>query len=286
MYKFLAGLAIVVLVTCMMAGCRSTKKIRRVVAAPSLHSDTTMAPSTVAQAPVRDLHADSLALIRQTLGQLSSNRVDFQTFSARMKVHYEGGDGKDYELIAFVRIRKDSLIWMSVNAQVGPVNIEAFRMLITRDSVKILDKQKKIARLRSVSYLQEEVHLPVDFQTLQDLLIGNPIFLDTTRILYYKKEQIGLSLFAVGPMFSNYITLNPDNTPRHSKMDDTDPLRVRTCDLTFGDYEQRDGQHFSTYRKISVAEKSKVDIEIGCKQYKFNEALSVSFSVPKNYKRR
>jgi len=286
MYKFLMGLALAVVLTGVMAGCRSTKKIQKVIATPSVHADTAAEARAAAQAPPRDVHADSMAFIRGTISQLGANRVDFQTFSARMKVHYEGGDGKDYEVIAFVRIRKDSLIWMSINAQVGPVNIEAFRVLITRDSVKILDKQKKIARLRSVSYLQEEIHLPVDFSTLQDLLIGNPIFLDTTHIVYYKKEQVGLSLFSVGAMFSNYLTLNPDNTPRHSKMDDIDHLRVRTCDLTFGDYEQKDGVRFSTYRKISVAEKSKVDIEIGCKQYKFNEALSVSFSVPKNYKRR
>ena len=285
MYKFFAGLALLGILAGM-AGCRSTKKIQKAIAAPSNRPDTAAVSRAAAAAPVRDLHADSMALIRQTLGQLAGNRVDFQTFSARMKVHYEAGDGKDYELIAFVRIRKDSLIWMSINAVVGPVNIEAFRVLITRDSVKILDKQKKIVRLRSVSYLQEEVHLPVNFQTLQDLLIGNPIFLDTTRILYYKREQVGLSLFSAGTIFSNYLTLNADNTPRHSKMDDTDPMRVRTCDLTFGDYEQRDGMHFSTYRRISVAEKSKVDIEMGCKQYKFNEPLSVSFSIPKNYKRR
>jgi hypothetical protein len=281
----LAGLALL-LILAGMAGCRSTKKIQKVIATPSSHPDTTGVSRAMAEAPVRDLHADSMALIQQTLGQLVANRLDFQTFSGRMKVHYEGGDGKDYELIAFIRIKKDSLIWMSINAVVGPVNIEAFRVLITRDSVKILDKQKKIARFRSVSYLQEEVHLPVNFSTLQDLLIGNPIFLDTSRILYYKKEQVGLSLFSAGTVFSNYLTLNADNTPRHSKMDDTDPMRVRTCDLTFGDYEQRDGMRFSTYRKISVAEKSKVDIEIGYKQYKFNEALSLSFSVPKNYKRR
>jgi hypothetical protein len=278
----LAGLALLLI----LAGCRSTKKIQKAIATPSSHLDTTGVSRATAEVPVRDFHADSMALIQQTLGQLAANRLDFQSFSGRMKVHYEGGDGKDYELIAFVRIKKDSLIWMSINAVVGPVNIEAFRVLITRDSVKILDKQKKIARFRSVSYLQEEVHLPVNFSTLQDLLIGNPIFLDTSRILYYKKEQVGLSLFSAGMIFSNYLTLNSDNTPRHSKMDDTDPMRVRTCDLTFGDYEQRDGMRFSTYRKISVAEKSKVDIEVGYKQYKFNEPLSLSFSVPKNYKRR
>jgi hypothetical protein len=90
----------------------------------------------------------------------------------------------------------------------------------------------------------------------------------------------------VGDLFKNYLTLNGDNTLRHCKLDDVDPMRARTCDLTYGDYEQRDTLRFSTYRKISVAEKTKVDIELGYKQFKFNENLSFSFTIPKNYRRR
>ncbi len=146
-----------------------------------------------------------------------------------------------------------------------------------------------MVRLRSVSFLQEQVHLPVDFGTLQDILIGNPIFLDTANILYYRTEKKGMSLFGVGRFFTNFLTLNPDNTPNHSKLDDVDPLGARTCDITYGDYDYNGpaSAPFSTYRKISLAEKGKVDIEIGInKHYKFNEVLSYPFSIPKNYKRR
>ena len=266
-----------------MAGCRSTKKIGKVIATPgTAHNDTVTAKLPVT--PPEDLHADSLKVIQQTVKDIYRNRIDFQTFSSRMKVHYEGGDGKDYEFNAFIHIKKDSMIWVSINAALG---IEAFRLLITPDSVKILDKLKKVARLRSVSFLQDAIHLPVDFRTLQDLLMGNPIYLDTTNILFYKKDASGsgISLLSVGDLFKNYLTINNDNTLRHCKLDDVDPMRARTCDLTYGDYEQRDTLRFSTFRKISVAEKTKVDIELGYKQYKFNENLSFSFTVPKNYRR-
>jgi hypothetical protein len=279
--KLLAVIALVIAMAGIAAGCRSTKKIQKVIAAPSTRKDSVISAAPVT--PPEDRHADSLRTIQQTVSGLTRNRIDFQTFSARMHVHYEGGDGKDYEFNAFIHIKKDSLIWVSINAALG---IEAFRLLITPDSVKVLDKLKKIVRLRSVSFLQEEIHLPVDFRTLQDLLLGNPIYLDTTNILFYKKDPSGISLLSVGELFKNYMTLNGDNTLRHCKLDDVDPFRARTCDLTYGDYEQRDSLRFSTYRKISVAEKTKVDIELGYKQYKFNEPLSFSFNVPKNYRRR
>ena len=282
MQKFLAVIAVFVALFGGIAGCRSAKKIQKVIATPSTAGKDTVT-TVVTVAPPEDRHADSLKVIQQTMNGLVRTRIDFQTFSSRMKVHYEGSDGKDYEFNAFIHIKKDSMIWVSINAALG---IEAFRLLITPDSVKILDKLKKIARLRSVSFLQEEVHLPVDFRTLQDLLLGNPIYLDTTNILFYKKDASGISLLSVGDLFKNYLTLNNDNTIRHCKLDDVDPMRARTCDLTYGDYEQRDTLRFSTYRKISVAEKTKVDIELGYKQYKFNENLSFSFTIPKNYRRR
>lgn len=283
MHKFLGWFSVMAIMLAMVAGCRSTKKIRKAMAAPSVHrQDSAKAVVTITP---EDLKADSLRIIAQTLQDINHNRINFETFSARMKVHYEGGDGKDYEFNAFIRIRRDSMIWVSVNAGLG---IEAFRVLITPDSVKILDKIKKVARLRSVNFLQEAIHLPIDFKTFQDLLMGNPVYLDSTNIIYYKQEQGALSLMSVGRWFKNYLTLNgADKTLRHSKLDDIDPLRARTCDLTYGDYEpQLDGLKFSTYRKISVAEKSKVDIELGYKQYKFNEILSFPFPIPKNYKRK
>jgi hypothetical protein len=269
------------------SGCRSTKTIRKVITTTAVRTDTTGAAARAVEAPVHDYHADSLAVIHRALAGIYHNHIDFQTFSGRLHVHYQTSDGKDQEVNVFVRIKKDSLIWMSVNANVGGlVNFEVFRVLITRDSAKILDKREKVARLRSVSYLQEQIRLPVDFNTLQDILIGNPIFLDTTHVLYYRTESKGISIYSIGAAFSNFLTLNSDYTMMHSKLDDTDPLRARTCDITFRDYDQSGPMPFSTYRKISVAEKSKVDIEISIKQYKFNESLSTPFAIPKNYKRR
>lgn len=287
MYKFLVIIGLIGVFAGVMAGCRSTKKIRKVITTSAVvHRDTTGDAARAAALLTRDAHADSMAVISQALAGLGHNHIDFQSYSAHMHVHFQSGDGKDYEFQALVHIQKDSLIWVSIIGNVGPVGIEVFRVLITQDSVKILDKQKHIARLRSVSYLQDQIRLPLDFQTVQDMLIGNPMFLDTTKILYYRTETKGLSLYSIGAVFSNFLTLNKDYTLQHSKLDDTDPMRARTCDMTYGDYDYSGPVPFSTYRKISVTEKAKVDIEIIIKQHKFNETLSYNFAIPKNYKRR
>jgi hypothetical protein len=43
---------------------------------------------------------------------------------------------------------------------------------------------------------------------------------------------------------------------------------------------------FATQRKIVVAEKSKLDINLDFKEFSLNEPLKYAFEVPKNFKRK
>jgi hypothetical protein len=255
--------------------CRSTKKIQTAIS----KKDTVK----VVVLETEDARADSLRFIREMFSKIHQNRIEFRTFSAKIKVNFQISDGRNYDFNAYVHVRKDSAIWILINAALG---FEAFRVLITPDSVKVIDRLEKIVQLRSVSYLQEVAKIPIDFGTLQDLLVGNPIYLDS-NVIFYRKETGGISLMSVGTSFKNYMTLNRDDyTLLHSKLDDVDLMRARTCELTYAGYDQRDRIHFSTYRQVSFAEKSKVDIQMNFKQYNFNEPLSFPFSLPKNYLRK
>jgi hypothetical protein len=118
------------------------------------------------------------------------------------------------------------------------------------------------------------------------MLIGNPIFLDTS-VVYYKKADSKILVSTVGTFFKNLLTLSADNNLLlHSKLDDVDVNRNRTADITYDDFDNKAGVDFSTYREITVSEKNKLDIRLNYKQYEFNKELSVSFKVPKNYKRK
>jgi hypothetical protein len=86
--------------------------------------------------------------------------------------------------------------------------------------------------------------------------------------------------------FKNLLTITaPDNLLEHSKLDDRDITENRTADFTYGYYSSSSGIPFSTYRQIVVTEKNKIDIRMNFKQYEFNKDLSLSFNVPKSYKK-
>jgi len=258
----------------MMYSCRSTKKIQTAIA----KKDTVLADTP----PVVNLHDDSVAFMKENYSRIVANRISFMTFSAKIDVDYEDAEGKKYNVNAHIRMYRDSVIWVSIT---GPLGIEGLRAYITNDSVKLLDKQNKVYTARSVSYLQEVTELPLRLQSLQDLLIGNPVFLDSNLISYSKAVNT-ISILSNGDFFKNLFTVDAEQRlMQSSKLDDLDELKNRTCYLTYDDYENKKGPNFSAKRGINVAEKKRLDIKLNFKQYDFNETLSFPFSIPKNYKR-
>jgi len=252
--------------------CHSTRKIK----------STISTLDTARVVVVDSTRADSIAYIRQIYNGVMKNRIDFETFSARVKIDYWDKDGRGPELMMVARIRKDSLIWLSINATV--FSYEAFRIQVTPDSVKVLNKKDKLITLRSISYLQELARLPFDFYTLQDLIVGNPIYF-SQNIVSFKNGPGTVAVLSKGDYFKNLLTLdNSSFLVENSKLDDLDEHRNRTCFIAYSDYETRDSLHFPLKRKISVSEKSKLDVNMEFKQYNFNEALTFPFSIPSGYK--
>src|SRR5687767_12031726 len=117
-----------ILLVIALASCRSTRPIQSAISKKD---------STTSAAVLKN---DSIRFIQNTWQQISANHISFNSFSAKVNIDYSGSDGKKYDVNANLRMLKDSAIWISANAVLG---IEAIRVLVTRDSVKFLDKLNK-----------------------------------------------------------------------------------------------------------------------------------------------
>ena len=267
-------IAVCFLLLCIaVSSCKTTRQINKAIA-----------PKDTTNVMARHNAEDSIKAVNATLEKFKSHHIDFQTFSAKIKVEVSDKNGKQPDITAVVRIIKDSAIWMSLSATF--LNIEVYRVLITRDSVILLNKQAKEVQYRSLDYLQEVTEIPFDFETVQQLLIGNPIFY-TDSIISYKQDDRFVLLTTIGTHFKNLITLSLDEKLLlHSKMDDVNTSRSRTADITYNDHQNRNGVFFAAKRHITASEKNKIDIDLDFKQYEFNKELSVGLTVPKNYKRK
>lgn len=253
----------------LLASCRSTRKIQTAIT----KKDTVSVVSPVIKGE------DTAAVIKESLDKLRQQRIGFTTFNAKIDVDYVGSDGKKENVNANVRMYKDSIIWITITGLFG---VEGLRAYVTKDSIKILNKLDKEYTTRSVAYIQEVSGLPLDLASLQDLIIGNPVFLDS-NIVSYTRAANSISLLSVGDWFKNLITIS-EGMIQHSKLDDVGISQNRTCDLSYDDFETKKGPNFSTRRRITVSEKTKLDIKLNFKSYSFNETLTFPFTVPKSYK--
>ena len=276
--KYLLFLSFCGIAISSVTSCRSTKKISRVIAT----KDSTVSMPMTNKMSAKN-SADSVIGVKKALGDLQKQHIDFKTFSAKIKVDYEDSKGKQPDVNAYVRIFKDSMIWIDIRSVF--LDVEALKILITKDSIFVVNKLQKEVQLRSIDYLKDLTDIPFDLKTLQDLFVGNPLFMDG-NVVSYRKADNKVLLSLAGKYFKHLLTLSADNDVLlHSKLDDLDVSQNRTADITYDAFENKKGLNFSTYRQITVSEKNRLDIRLNYKQYDFNKELSVSFSIPKNYKR-
>jgi hypothetical protein len=254
----------------LVSGCRSTRKI-----------STAMVIKDTAVMVINPADSDSARLVHEVYMKMEEKRIDFNTFSAKVKIEYKDSKDRNYDFNAFMRIRKDSIMWVSVIAALG---IEAFRVLITPDSVMILDKLNKTIQYQTVAYLQEITQLPFDFATLQDLIIGNPVYTNG-EVKAYKDDGNLVTMSTLGTLFKHLMTFNKSNyNLMFSKLDDVDHSRSRSANLAYDKYEANGKWYFATTRRISLAEKTRVDVDMEFKQVEFDKPQSYPFSIPRNYK--
>lgn len=253
-----------------LSACRSTKKITTVIA-----------KKDSAIVLVNPADSDSAKHVRATFDSINNKRINFETFSSKLKVAYSDDKNKRLDFNAFVRMKKDSVIWVSI---IAALNIEAFRVMILPDTIVILDKINRTVQRRSFDYLKEITKVPFDFATLEDLIMGNPVYLDKAVVAYAEQDE-RISLSTVGEAFKHYLTVSKtDLSLLFSKLDDIDLTRSRTANLAYADYVASGPWLFAGQRKITLSEKTKLDLLLEFKQVEFDKPMGFPFSIPKNYR--
>ncbi len=79
-------------------------------------------------------------------------------------------DGKKQSFSATIRMKKDSIIWISVSPFLG---IEIMRIVLTQDSAKVLNRLDNTYFLTDNNYLKTMLKADVDFNMLQAVMLGN-----------------------------------------------------------------------------------------------------------------
>jgi hypothetical protein len=224
--------------------------------------------------------AASKAYNAEMVSKIRGNNIAFNTFSAHLKADYESENKKPPTISVVIRMKRDSIIWISANV---PIIGEVARAVITPDSVKAINKIDKKVILRDFNQAKDVLKIPFDFKTLQDLLVGNPVFL-TDSVFQVVKTPSVISFNCDSTDFTSVFNVFADDfTLQQSKMSDKDPASGRSCELTYGEYKMMGGHKFATLRRVFVEEKHITKINMDFSKVEFDVPLTYPLSIPSSY---
>lgn len=210
--------------------------------------------------------------------RLLANQVNAEWLGTKAKIYYQDEYMKQ-SFTAYIRMKKDSAIWMSFKK----FGIEGARALITSDSIFVLDRLNNQYLAKPFEYAQQEFNLPVGFQGLQALLLGNPVFfsnntetgVDGTR---YKFTQKTDNLKAQYWMDGVKILLN--------EFFIEDFRNKRELSYKASDYQSlADKQKFSYFRifNLNSPDLGTLQVNIDFSKVEIDVPQKMSFSIPNRY---
>lgn len=102
---------------------------------------------------------------------LEANRFDFENVNLKFSANVDFGESSQ-SFGGNIKIKRDSIIWISLRS----FNVEGLRVVITKDSVKYINRLDNTYYLGEFSFLQERFAIDVDYNALEAILTNNFFF--------------------------------------------------------------------------------------------------------------
>ncbi|WP_437922344.1 DUF4292 domain-containing protein [Sphingobacterium sp. LRF_L2] len=208
------------------------------------------------------------------------NNLDFHTFSGRAKTKIEMNK-QTQDVTVNVRVQRDKAIWFSVTAILG---VEVARVLITPDSVKILNKLQGEYLAKPFDYIYHYTNNGVTFSTLQDLFLANVssnlLRTDNVQVASATDEFI---LVGIKDQLSYQYRINKENRPFNFMLQEVGG--TQNLEAFYADYSKISGYNFPQNMALDIrGENIAIKAQLSYNKVSFNEAVDMPFSVSARYK--
>lgn len=267
MQKFFLSIIIFGLIA---GGCRTAKQTQRVVK-----------DSAVTQSPAVTIKpVDSAAIVKQQLADALDDTLNFTTFYGRAKASFNSPQASGNATV-YIKMQKDSIIWLSIT---GPLNIEGARILVTPDSVKIINKLEGSVQLSSIEHLKKITRLPLTFSDFQNIILGKPV-LNNSNDLNYEIKKDSITVTATGQFLKYlYSFTKNDFLLGQSNFQTENNTAVTGANIFYNDYQFVNNIHFANNRDVAVSGSSPFNLQLNFKEINFNQPQNFVFTFSKNYR--
>lgn len=270
--------------------------LQRLVSGKKTQSNTVIAPDTskiVINEPVRKRIVlpeqdtvgnmpDTTGLMRQLVDMvlpIYNSRLQFLSFTCKAKVHFESPEDKQ-DFTANIRLKKDSVIWVDITALGGMVH--AARAYITRDSFFMINYIQKTGTRIALTDVAKILPTQVDFATLQNLIIGEPLRPGNIRDIavlgssWLVKVQDG--------SYAQNLDYRKTDSALLSNMVSTIAPNGPQATLRYDNFETVSAKRIPSSRAVNIQNgNDRFLLEMELQNMEFDKQIETPFSIPKSF---
>ncbi len=269
---------------------RTFTKITGIIAVFAFLAFFSSCKSTRKVSVKRTLKKHGFAYLKQ---KMDSAKLDFDYLTAKLNFTYNNGKSNT-NLKAQLRIKKDSIIWMSFSPAMG---IEVARIALTCDSVKFINRLNKTYFTGEYRVLDSLINSSVNYLILQSMILGNDIpYYDVYDYKvrdaddYYllvmekkRKQRKGIKN-AEDNILVEKIWLDPVTfRARKMEMHELDK-KDKKLTVIYDDYREVNGEWFPFKLKIKIRSEQSISIDVNYTRVQFVDHLSFPFKISSKYK--
>lgn len=245
---------------------------------------------------IKDPVKDKNEGVEYIFNKLKDNEFRFSTLSLKFNAEAELNKDQKNSFNGHVRIIKDSVIWISITPALG---IEAFRLLITVDSVKMIDRIHKTYFRGDYMIINNILKTPFDFDMLQAFITGNDFTYYENNIFKASTENLNYKLTTLGRRkLKNYVKNQVDLEKVFIQDMWLDPVNYKIIKqqikelskensrltIDYSDFRLMETQKLFPGKILVIVEaESKLQIQLEYTKIALDQEVTIPFTIPENF---
>ena len=207
------------------------------------------------------------------------NEADFETLQGRLRVQFQN-ESQNQTVNVSYRMRKDEIIWMSAQLMGFPLA----KVMITPEKVQFYEKITGTYFDGDFSLLSDLLGTPLDFEKVQNLLLGQTIYDLREERFRLTESSRGYQLVPVRENNLKRMFLLDAGNYKAAAQQISQKGAGRSVTITYPSYQKVSGRVFPKDIKIIAIEGStNTQIDMTFRSVEFNVPVSFPFSLPSGY---
>ncbi|MFY0607263.1 MAG: DUF4292 domain-containing protein [Cyclobacteriaceae bacterium] len=205
----------------------------------------------------------------------------FEFLSSKAKINY-ASKKNSISGTANIRIQKDSIIWISLSPGLG---IEAARLLVTNDSLVLIDKINKVFFNYGYDSLSKRLDFRLSYDLIESVIVGNLLYPYSKESLIKNSKTYAYSQQQGTYLFENFIGIESKKLERISVLDTTSS---NTVTVDYENFQLVDEEVFPFQINALLSyvgdSNKETTVNIEYKQTQISEKpLKFPFNIPQRY---